>query len=734
MEVEGYTAPPAPEENVQEPKNISLGGFKRNVTEKPEPAGQEAQKNINLVSATAPAPGSFIQSHTRNIVPVKSAEISDKQIAVSVNDVLPQIPKQLLKTGRVTGTKKNLLFNTYELLPGLLQGKATAPVSRIMELAPELFNGQPAPADALVELPLQKIVSQIGVFPGRPDQVDEVYPRLDAQYAKMALEKGGAPAIPLTPAQPPAATGEAVSVDQAPVSAVEFEALMADAPAPVAASRSPMAPIEAPPVAAEIPAHEPGSNGNGSAASHAEEPAEAETVSYSLAAIFPHVPQSWLDGKLKSVAPAARIIVPFDLVEVQLATGRVELPFADFFQALPEDLKSHFSGDKAARSSEKVLIPLHEVFQNLPGVEPLPPPSKPQHPGPEDELETKYVSEIEEPQAEVAAEAAVAAEPAAIEAGKPGLLPAETHEPVAEAEPPAPVEAALVHEDLLPAAEHAPEALEPAISQAAPEEAPVAQTEPAAKVEEPVAKTEPAAVAPLSEPVPEPPKVEAEPAPAAVQAEPPPPDEQDDGAFITPRIHVHRMAPPHLLPTEDFVATPEPSGHEQQEEAIASAPVEPVAHTEPATTPASPTPAAHVEPVELVAPAEPGPAWHPTTRNFIVTDGKLDARKIVEHLILLPGVKAASLTIKGKTRTAGEMPENFLAAETGKTLFQSLEGNAPKGVSSRAITLHNDEFSSTFFKQNSLSLCVLHRHYALETESHYAVLLVMQEIARLRQP
>ncbi len=72
---------------------------------------------------------------------------------------------------------------------------------------------------------------------------------------------------------------------------------------------------------------------------------EIETVSYNLAAVLPNVPRSWIDEKLKSVDQTARpIIVPFELVEVQLASGAGGASIAriSFSQALPENLKQHF--------------------------------------------------------------------------------------------------------------------------------------------------------------------------------------------------------------------------------------------------------------------------------------------------------------------------------------------------------------------------------------------------------
>ncbi len=158
--------------------------------------------------------------------------------------------------------------------------------------------------------------------------------------------------------------------------------------------------------------------------------------------------------------------------------------------------------------------------------------------------------------------------------------------------------------------------------------------------------------------------------------------------------------------------------------------------------PVAPAAPEHELALATVARCEPAPAAseqaQPGVKDLIVTDGKLDTRKTVEHVILLPGVKAAALTIKGKTKITGAIPEDFHVQDMGKAailLFQSLESHAPKASSgtARAVTLHHEEFSTTYFKQNGVMLCLLHPQRSLEAEPHQAVILVLQEIARLRQ-
>jgi hypothetical protein len=234
----------------------------------------------------------------------------------------------------------------------------------------------------------------------------------------------------------------------------------------------------------------------------------------------------------------------------------------------------------------------------------------------------------------------------------------------------------------------------------------------------------PPAPEPVATPAPEPPKITIAPPPLTTYEEPP----QPVTPFITPRIQIQRMAPPLLFAAkETFAAAPEVPAQE-----LAEAKIPPLVEQQVAASP----PTAIAEPT---APDETTVVLNPVVKTLIITDGKLDTRKTVEHIVLLPGVNAAALTIKGKTKTAGAVPEDFHAQEIGKAaslLFQALESHAPKNPpgTPRSITLHHHQFSSTYFKQNGITLCILHPQRSLDAEPHHAVLLVLQEIARLRQP
>ena len=94
------------------------------------------------------------------------------------------------------------------------------------------------------------------------------------------------------------------------------------------------------------------------------EPAkDAPTISFSLKAVLQNLPAFQLTGEVDAVSNDERITFPLNLIESQLASGRVSVP-ADLFQkALPEKHRGLFHNDVAKTG---VVLPLEEVLKNLP--------------------------------------------------------------------------------------------------------------------------------------------------------------------------------------------------------------------------------------------------------------------------------------------------------------------------------------------------------------------------------
>ena len=94
------------------------------------------------------------------------------------------------------------------------------------------------------------------------------------------------------------------------------------------------------------------------------EPAkDAPTISFSLKAVLQNLPAFQLTGEVETVSNDERITFPLNLVESQLASGRVSVAADVFQKALPEKHRGLFHNDVAKTS---VVLPLEEVLKNLP--------------------------------------------------------------------------------------------------------------------------------------------------------------------------------------------------------------------------------------------------------------------------------------------------------------------------------------------------------------------------------
>jgi hypothetical protein len=65
--------------------------------------------------------------------------LPDKEIVLTLGDVLPRIPQQLLKPGTHDGNRE-IRFKIGDLRSDIARGKATVPLSRIARVCPEIFQ------------------------------------------------------------------------------------------------------------------------------------------------------------------------------------------------------------------------------------------------------------------------------------------------------------------------------------------------------------------------------------------------------------------------------------------------------------------------------------------------------------------------------------------------------------------------------------------------------------------
>jgi hypothetical protein len=90
-----------------------------------------------------------------------------------------------------------------------------------------------------------------------------------------------------------------------------------------------------------------------------------KTVRVALAPIIKNLPPELQPSEPNALAnkPGATIELPLDLINSQLANGRVTIPFSTLLRSLPEDIKGHFP---KADTAAEVAIPVKEILQDYP--------------------------------------------------------------------------------------------------------------------------------------------------------------------------------------------------------------------------------------------------------------------------------------------------------------------------------------------------------------------------------
>jgi hypothetical protein len=90
-----------------------------------------------------------------------------------------------------------------------------------------------------------------------------------------------------------------------------------------------------------------------------------KTVRVALGPIIKNLPPELQPSEPNALAtkPGATIELPLDLINSQLANGRVTIPFSTLLKSLPEDLKGHFP---KADTAAEVAIPVKEILQDYP--------------------------------------------------------------------------------------------------------------------------------------------------------------------------------------------------------------------------------------------------------------------------------------------------------------------------------------------------------------------------------
>ncbi len=342
----------------------------------------------------------------------------DRELILRLGDVLSRIPAGALKPGPIDG-QKEIRFPVKDLFSDISRGRASVQLSRLANLCPGIFREDLGEeSEQQIPLPLQKLVEQIGTFPPRGVTEDDIMARgtkgrkAPASRITKTEETQAArplpPKAPLPPRQPAESPAPAKAAEEPPpaLSSASDQAVLPLPPvisptetATFPPANSQLSTVSGSSTTLELPLHPPVESRplprrrSYASLMAALKTNDEERIELSLAAILRSLPPGFAKTE-PPVAENTRISIPFHIVEPQLATGNVEISARQFLDSLPGNVKVRLCDE-----SKPVPVPLHEVFQRLPGsahLLPDPAPAEPSH--------------IVEPPAEIFKEVPVAAE------------------------------------------------------------------------------------------------------------------------------------------------------------------------------------------------------------------------------------------------------------------------------------------------------------------------------------
>ena len=178
-----------------------------------------------------------------------SGSAGERTIALSLADLVPNIPSDLLKPAPVD-SERRVLLQASEVERGMSTGRPTVLLRVIYKQAPEFFTSEVPAADLReVALPFAKVVEQFANFQVRDDQItDQECPQLETPFLQVTLEDNARFGKSATPP----AGREIPTVKLAPVAAAK-PAIAAEAKPAIAAEVKPAIAAEAKPaIAAEV--------------------------------------------------------------------------------------------------------------------------------------------------------------------------------------------------------------------------------------------------------------------------------------------------------------------------------------------------------------------------------------------------------------------------------------------------------------------------------------------------
>jgi len=661
----------------------------------------------------------------------------EQEIVLRLADILPRVPTHLLKPGP-HDTALQVRFSVDELAAKISRGRVSVPFKRLSQACPAVFrDSHEFPGEPEIQLPLQKLLEQVGLMAPKPPSTNGV-PRdqvtqARAEAGRILEERGAGSSGPASdptgeaarnrpaaeaPAPNPTGIGKAISTARQIFGRFGLGAGGGTQSAPEEAQAEP-----APVATAETkPASEAPQNAEAVSTRAEPEPAAQPVseplISLAVLSIFRLLPGDLL--RPGALPPAdARLHLPLAAIDSQLAGGHVEIPVQQFVAALPAELRDSINPAPGAN----VWIPLDEIFQNLPAdhlfyipcLEHVPEPVAATVPEPP-QAEASVAAPEQLP---TDAKSDIPSEPVLEQAEAPQSVPEKPAiaEEAGVGEVPPPIEgmgSASVEDPAAPA-----EAANLNWPESEVESKPAAQSEPgsnAAEQEKPAETAIPEASAPEVA------------APAAEHAHPP--------AIEPPPIEPRPIEPPPIEP--------------------------PTAQIDPPTVePAQPAPVAVTPPPVIPAAAAPEPATSraPWMRGFQIPPPKLfggrgsvasppsvepagvvtapppapEAKRSADFLASQPGIFAAAAFVQGAVFASADFPRKpdlDALREFMGAFIENAQASGQRLAWNRLLTIECEQFYVTAVVRETHFVVALHHDRILPSLAHDALIASADELGR----
>lgn len=157
----------------REQSSETLSGDTRLNSSPPNEAPLRAPGTRSIAFGSSPAPAPSPAPRSAPVPPPRDSGVTpelpfpDRDIVLELGDVFDRIPAHFVRPGHHNRSRP-LCFKISELFRQIAKGHASVPLSSIAIRCPEIFRWQISQLEDMeIQLPLQKVVEQIGPFPSR---------------------------------------------------------------------------------------------------------------------------------------------------------------------------------------------------------------------------------------------------------------------------------------------------------------------------------------------------------------------------------------------------------------------------------------------------------------------------------------------------------------------------------------------------------------------------------------